>query len=182
MGFRPERLDQGVLAQQLRHTIDDLEGHELGDTATINVDDFAFEKGLLDAVHRAADVLKAVNVGVKELGHIGTGLDIAAELAGWILAGKEATAILGAKAAVRQSFLAEYEKLRDRWDDHTARIRDSTTRRLLSEAERREDDLFGRLTNTRKQLQVLSESGRRLDGFIDEAAGQGYVDSPPDGA
>lgn len=76
----------------------------------------------------------------------------------------------------------EYEKLRDRWDDHTARIRDSTTRRLLSEAERREDDLFGRLTNTRKQLQVLSESGRRLDGFIDEAAGQGYVDSPPDGA
>jgi hypothetical protein len=171
-----------VLAEELRQRIDELEDHEFGEAQGPDIADFGFEKGLLDLVHRAADVLKAVDVGIKRFPHIVSGVDIAAEVAGWYLDRREADSLLKAKAAIRQHFLAESETLRERWDDYTDQVRDSTSRRLLKEAEQREDETMGRLVNTQTQLAALRDARRSVDKYVERAVGHGYIDPSDDGA
>lgn len=174
------RLDQGALASALRHAIDELDEQSFNSPQSARVGDTKFEAALLDAVKRAGKLLKAAKASVKVKGKkVPAALvaDVAAEALGFYVAHKEEAAITEAKESVRAGYSAQVELLRERWEDYVTEIRDETTRRLLVETTRVEDELFSQLTSTQEQQRALRDARTELDREIDAAISSGYVDA-----
>jgi hypothetical protein len=100
-----------------------------------------------------------------------------AELADWYVADKQAAALNEAKRAMSEAYLAEAEKVAERWKELGSEARDDTTRRLLVETQAMEEDLFGRLVSTQEQLRTLRDVRELLDNMVDEAINRGYADA-----
>ena len=173
-----ERLEAGSLAAALRHTAGDLDEHAYGQGAAGQTDDFKFERALLDAVKRAANLMQGAKIALKGKAiPAGTILGVGAEALDWYLASKEAAAVAEAKRSVREAYLAEADKLSERWDEYVSEIRDDTTRRLLAETEKVEDELFARLVGTQEQQRKLKDARDHLDRLIDDAIATGHADA-----